>query len=49
MCFLFTSHRYGMGNRLGPRDSEKSMAAFPGYIVIMSDCLRNLTGRGYCP
>lgn len=46
-CFLFISRRFGAGNRPGPRDIQKSMATFPGYTVIMSDCLRNLTGRGY--
>lgn len=47
MCLLFISRRFGAGNRPGPRDIQKSMATFPGYTVIMSDCLRNLTGRGY--
>lgn len=46
-CFLFISRRFGAGNRPDPRDIQKSMATFPWYTVIMSDCLRNLTGRGY--
>lgn len=48
-CFLFISRRFGAGNRPDPRDIQKSMATFPGYTVIMSDCLRNLRKRIYSP